>query len=294
MEAIELMDSLHEQGVFKDVEYDSLHTGTGLKINTHRAIVYADSKVPVSIVSNGYKLVTNQEICEKTIAALEQSTIDLSGSTVQAEFGSDGARCLTRFRFPAHTFTIRGDDSAMLEIIVRNSYDLSWGYMMRAGALRFFCWNGMVLGNWLSSYMQKHTQALDVEHAATKLVDVIDTFKDSEGVWQAMDKTQVSNEFAYRALSHYGNYEPGVKGGLADLESLKRPNLTSKLYKHYIQSEVPALGSTAFAVYNAMTHDATHRKVSSGATTRENRHIQIAKVIDSNYWQEEISPAQAF
>ena len=288
-----LMTTMHDQGAFFDVVEETVLTGSGQIVPGKKVITRKDNGAPLGIVSTKYKTVTNSEIFDKFGAALDRSGLDLDGATADVDFSNNGARTMVKMRFPAHEINTGKNDNSILEIVTKNSYDGRWNYSVRGGACRMACLNGMLLGDWLASYSEYHNAKLSVEHAAEKVVTILDNFEKTEDAWTNMVQKPLKDETAWRVLCTYTNRKDDFKRGLSAMRESTRSNTATKLFEQWESKEKKEIGSNVFSIYNTMTHHATHGKLREGknAIGRDLRTNQVQAVLASKYWNERVLAA---
>ena len=130
-------------------------------ITTHKGIELDGTNI--AIVGSGYTVVQNDVIYPEIEEAIYNSALDTRGMTRKIRTSHDGARTIVTYTFPAHTIEVADGDDVMLTIRVLNSYDGSWRFMLFVGAVRVLCENGMIIGEWFSEQLCKHTKNIDTD-----------------------------------------------------------------------------------------------------------------------------------
>ena len=136
----------------------------------HKFIVRDDTEQVLSCMSNEYKLVTNQEVFEKSSEVIKE----FEGTLTETKIFGNGARARWRYRFPQ---TIKvGEDDMHPEIIMGNSYDGTSQVYMMMGAYRLICSNGMIIGVTFGKFNNRHSvYNPNVKQLDTVLPDMIRT-----------------------------------------------------------------------------------------------------------------------
>ena len=146
-------------------------------IPNKRALINAKSGEVISVVSDRYKVVTNEQIFSSFCKSIENSGVDAEGARVNVSQTATGGRAMVDFVFPAHQLQVAGDDSSTaLRMCALNSFDGSHRYLVKAGGLRMKCLNGQILGDIVGSYSSTHTASLDVQASADYIVQMITDF----------------------------------------------------------------------------------------------------------------------
>lgn len=267
-------DVLDNQGLYFNVATERLTTDSGVRLQSHKSIVHADSRDVISVVGEGYKVVTNEEIFTKFNQALANSGLDLDGVKIDAQQSHNRARAFVRYTFPAHNFKVADGDEMAMQLLVMNSYDGSIAFKSYLGAYRFICLNGMVVGDNFASTYGKHTANLDISFAAGKLAQAADVFANQQEEWARMTTTKVSEDQAKKVI-----------------ELVTRGEKLQEQLLGQFHLEAVKLGYTQWALFNALTHWSTHQKVAGKAAANRaaiivNREESVRKAITSNLWND--------
>jgi len=135
---------LDDKGALEGKEIDS----TG-----HKFIVREDTGQILSCMTDEYKLITNRQVFNYANPMIRKS----GGEIKEVSVFSDGARTTVKWHFPNEKVNIRKGDMMTPEIVIRNSYDGTIGLNILAGAFRFVCTNGMIIGVIAQNYKNKHS-----------------------------------------------------------------------------------------------------------------------------------------
>lgn len=249
-----LIEQVREQGALFNVRTEEVVSLSGIKAEGKRMIINEVTNGCIGIVSDKYRVVTNLEVLEHLSTALERSSLDLAGLTVDVKQSHGGARAMVNVRLPAHEIDIRGDKS-QLQISVLNSYDGRWKYQSRAGAIRMACLNGQILGSFVGSYTEYHNAKLDVEAGAQQLINMANDFNNAKDWWMQMIERKVDNEQLLRSIAIFltGKSKVDNREDFLKLPTVRR---LIELYDGYSKE----MGANAYALYNAMTDFVTHKK----------------------------------
>jgi hypothetical protein len=160
---------------------------------------------------------------------------------------------------------------------VQNGYGGS-ALRVHAGAIEFYCTNGMIRGEYSSTY-RKHTSGLMLDGIGNVVEKALLTFADSQKVWYDWARKPVQHEQAmnlFRVIAVSG----------------KMRNSLTDQYMH----EVDARGNNLWAVYSALTYYSSHgdgefvlRKTveeqDSVAAIMLQREINVARWVETNEWK---------
>jgi hypothetical protein len=245
------MSKIADQGLLFNVESERMTTESGRVIPNKRALINAKTGGVMSIVSDAYKVVTNEEIFSSFCHALSyNSAIDCTDVSVDVKQSKNGTRAMVNFAFPAHEINVANDSSpTRLQISALNSFDGSTRYITKAGGLRMKCMNGQILGDIVGSYSSTHTRNLDVGIGADKVIQMFKDFNSAKEYWGQMMQFKISTFEASDVLIKFlkiKNYEESRENA--------RLSYCLKLWEQY-RGE---MGSNAYALYNVMTDFISH------------------------------------
>ena len=124
---------------------------SGISIEGRRAVVRMDTNKVIGIVSDKYQLLRHGEVIESFNKAFEG--MDFVSNFV---IKNNGSRMFARYSFPNNRIEVREGDFISMQLIVKNSYDGNSSLQIMLGAFRLVCSNGMVLGNRVMNFRQRH------------------------------------------------------------------------------------------------------------------------------------------
>ena len=234
-------------------------------ITSHKGIDLEGENI--AVVGIGYTVVQNDGIFRQIEDAIYSSPIDTTGMVRKIKTSHLGARTVVTYTFPAHTVDIndRGDN-VMLTIKVLNSYDGSWRLMTLVGAVREVCKNGMVIGEYFSEVLQKHTKNIDTDVTVQKLSHALEVFGQNAELWTSYPSTPVSDLQATNVLM-------SLAGGSKTLLELLQ-----QTHVRYVDE----LGKNLWALFNTLTDWSSHAKFKNEknkAATIINRESKVRKVL---------------
>jgi hypothetical protein len=255
-----------------------------MRTNEHKAIVRFTSRgsgaVLLNIVGNGYKLVHNRELFVRVEDAMMNEMLPehLYDVRVEDKIGSYGRICYRQYTFPSircHLPSVRSDIG--FRIIVQNGYGGS-GLRIIAGAIDYYCRNGMVIGDYISTY-KKHTSGLVVSDLTTRIKDAIALFSGIQDTWGKWSRTPVKHDTTM-ALFDAVSTSKKMREGLVD---------------QYAR-EQEARGSNLWSVYSALTYYSSHndgnfalrRTVEEQDTVTQTmlaRELNVSKWIKTTEWK---------
>jgi hypothetical protein len=254
------------------------------RVNSHKAIIrIAQDGRPhvLSVVGANYRLIHNRELysfVEDTMRK-EMQPSELDGVQVKDKVAGWGRTCFREYVFPNIKCILGGSTKSEIafRLLVQNGYGGS-ALRMHAGAIEFYCTNGMISGEYESTY-RKHTSGLYVSGIAPTVHKALATFSYSQSIWKRWATTPVHHQAAMDLFRE-----------LASSEKLRE-----NLQDQYLR-ERDARGDTLWSVYSAMTYYASHadggfalrrtvEQQDTQASVMLNRELSVAKWIESDAWK---------
>lgn len=260
--------------------------GSYTSVSSHKAIIRTaeddDSAVLVlNIVGSTYKLIHNRELFGAVEDTLRKNMHGdaLQGVMITDKVSGWGRVCLREYVFPNIKCKLKkaGKSPIAFRLIVQNGYGGS-ALRLHAGAIEFYCMNGMISGDYQSAY-NKHTSGLVVTGIDSAIERALYAFAASEVVWNRWANTPVKHAFAMQLFRD-----------LASSDKL-RENLTQQYMR-----EREDRGENLWAVYSALTYYASHAEgefklresvmtQDTEASTMLQRELTVAKWVNSTAWK---------
>jgi len=247
------------------------YNGTTVEVPNRKAIIRSDTGEVISTVGIDYKVVNNATVFSEFDTALAESEIDLTGAYKRVSICRGGAQTILAYSFPAYQTTITDrevGDVVRLTTLARNSYDGGSMFMARFSQDRLACKNSMVGMSDISYFAGKHTQNLQVEHAVEKIKQSINVYCKNADLYKRWSKETITIKTAQRCFEKLC-----VKKGYTTEFNEKKVN--EHLDQFAIESQ--KLGRTKWALYNTLTHIATHQKVQSRSEEAGNAPLRQVK-----------------
>jgi len=266
-----LMTQLDDQGLLFNVTEDKLLTASGIEVPKKKAIIHQSGEV-ISVVGENYKVVSNEEIFSSFCRGIEESRVDANDAKVEVTQTETGSRAMVTFTLPNVSLQVKDDSSpTVLQFCALNSFDGSTRYLVKAGGLRMKCLNGQIVGDVISSYSSYHTQNLDTDAAADKVINMVSDFNRARTYWRAMMQQYVSTDHAAKVFQKF-LYLENIDGGLDSLmagKTNKRFDLCMSMWQAYSKE----FGLNAYAVYNVLTDYVSRADLSAAGQMRERNHV---------------------
>ena len=256
------------------VETQEAYDIYGNQIDGTKVVMRTDTKEVLGVHGSRYRILSHDDVVNSTMDALKEA--DLSDDYELTTTVIDGGRKLRgEILFNNITVEPAVGDIVKYRISFFNSYDATWSFSQAADGLRLWCLNGCTspVGTARSRY--KHTQSINVEGSAIKMVNGIDAFMNSKDQWVEWMKTNVSNEMAEYFFKHTLAKAPSRQKLVHKSNERQLENLLG-----IWDNERASLGNNKWALYNAMTYWASHTsELSNPEVARRNREDMIAKAM---------------
>ena len=253
------------------------------RIPNKLALVRDDTENSLGVVSDSYQIAQHPDAFRTVERIIAGSELDLEGVKRTISVSHGGARAYAIYSLPAHTIeTSKGDPSA-LQISARNSFDGSWCFHVDIGSVRMICTNGQVFLEDFAMFKSKHTRGLNMAHAARKLSNAVEVYAKEVDRWKRWKQTGVSDNFAFALFGRIANckamHSDTIKhpSDLLQEPEIYRNKTLVRLWDHYNANEKKALGSNLWAVYNAVTHWATHTPATKSTAQKNIAAIKVKR-----------------
>jgi hypothetical protein len=255
------------------------------QIKSHKAIIRmtpaGDAALVLSVVGSGYRLVHNRELfgrVEDTMRKQMQDS-DLHDVRVTDRVSGWGRTCYREYVFPNIKCYVGGQSksSVAFRLIVQNGYGGS-ALRIHAGAIEFWCSNGMISGDFTSTY-RRHTSRLEVVGMERAVTNALETFAVSQVRWRKWAHTEVKHAEAMQLFR----------------DIAASPKLLESLTDQYTR-EVDERGANLWAVYSALTYYSSHNEgqfslrksveaQDTVASIMLQRELNVAQWIKSDTWR---------
>lgn len=258
-----------DDGIFFPVKQIPLTDLTGLPDNGETAIVREDSNELVAVNGARYKLTKNESVFRIVDEAIKRAQgLDTEGMTITDRMAYNGGLTVRSYTFPNHSVEVgKVGDITKMRIQVVNSYNGSSNLKVLTDGLRLACTNGMTVPMRFNKFQGRHTSGLNLTKMEARLTAGIKSFKDMGEMWKRYSQTACSDAQAMDYINKLGLSVP----------------LSEKLFTYWLTEKVQ-LGSTLWALYNALTYYSTHHDITRGrgneAATIMTREAAVSKVVD--------------
>lgn len=234
-------------------------TGSMYNVDDFKALVrlHPETNAPVAlnVVRSTYKTVQNKELFDAVNTGVslalrgvgpdytEGDVIALRDMQVRDRISYLGVESFREYVFPNVSCRSPQGDSIAFRIIVQNSFG-SGAIKLYAGAIDFYCTNGLILGNYISLY-KKHTSGLKLASFTNHVQAALEVFHKNVGLYEHMANTSLLGR------------EDEVLNWLTHKFGERLANKLMDMYLH----ETGYRGANFWALFSALTRYASHTDV---------------------------------
>ena len=257
------------------VESQEVFDKLGQPIAGTQAVVRTDNNQVLGVHGSRYRILSHDDVTNSTIDAVKAANLS-DDYSVNVKVIDGGRKLRGEILFNNITVQPAVGDIVQYRINFFNSYDATWSFSQAADGLRLWCLNGCTtpMGTARSNF--KHTQSINVEGSAQKMVNGIDAFMNNEQLWKEWMGTPVSDHMAELFFRKTLAKAPSLQKMQEKINNKQLENLLS-----IWANEKANLGSNKWALYNAMTYWSTHTSdLRNPEVARRNREDAIAKAMN--------------
>mgnify|MGYP000303464178 FL=1 len=257
------------------VEEQPVFTQDGELIPDHKCIVRTDTGKTLGMHGSRYKMIPHEDVVESIIDGVKASNLT-SDYEVSVSVADDGRKLRGEIIFPDLVQEPAVGDYTQFRVSFFNSYDGSWPFSQQANGLRLWCLNGCTTPDAIAKSRFKHTSSVNVDGSAAKIIGGAEHFMGRSKEWQSWMRTRLNNDqveqfFRSTICKVVTKQKQMVKTNEKQLE-----NLISGWDREKVD-----LGWNKWALYNCLTHWATHTNdLRSPEVARYNREILISNAMN--------------
>ena len=230
----------------------------------NKVLYRKDTGDVLNVVRNRYKMAQYGDAWKAAERILANSDLNLEGIERRMEESHGGGRAFAVYTLPSHTVDLGKGHEVQLQIIAYSSFDGSWCFVLEVGGVSLICLNTQVAINGFSLYKSKHTPSLNIAHGVGKISKALEVYEQEAERWKRWRDKGISNRAAFNVFADAANCKfpksqpnMSVHGLLEEPEVYRNKGLLY-MWNQYTVTEQKHLGSSEWAVFNAMTHWATH------------------------------------
>ena len=234
--------------------------------SNNKVLYRKDTGDVLNVVRNRYKMAQYGDAWKAAERILANSDLNLQGIKRRMEESHGGGRAFAVYTLPEHTVDLGKGHEVQLQIIAYSSFDGSWCFVLEVGGVSLICANRQVAIDGFSLYKSKHTPSLNIAHGVGKISEALTVYEKEAERWKRWKYQTIINRAAFNVFADAANCkfpksQPNmtVHGLLEEPEVYRNKGLLY-MWNQYTGTEQKLLGSNEWAVFNAMTHWATHAK----------------------------------
>ena len=258
------------------------------EVKTHFQMWDTTNDRPIPKCINGTKHLGTayHELLEPLNEGLVSANLD-KGCLVKDAIYDGGAKFVRKISYPNITIepnTRKEGDIIRFEIVFRSSLDGSWVHSLQILPIRLLCSNGMVGvdSNYKLIFNFKHTTGFNPSVIRDKVLIGQESFQEMKPWFESLSNAEVTTDDV-KSLLKQTLFKKQVQ---RDAE-LKENKTFNWMMEQFLK-ETKDLGMTMWAVYNMLTHYATHTPLRRSNTPLHSRVVtdqqQIMMVMRSPQW----------
>lgn len=257
------------------VEEQPVYTQEGELIPDHKCIVRTDTGKTLGLHGSRYRMIPHDDVVNSILDGVKASNLT-SDYEVSVDVIEDGRKLRGEIIFPDLVQQPAVGDYVQFRVSFFNSYDGSWSFSQQANGLRLWCLNGCTTPDAIAKSRFKHTASVNVDGSAAKIIGGAEHFMGRSKQWQSWMQTRLNNDqveqfFRSTICKVVTKQQQVTKTNEKQLE-----NLISGWDREKVD-----LGWNKWALYNCLTHWATHTNdLKSPQIARYNREIAISNAMN--------------
>lgn len=244
-----------------------------------QAVVRTDTNQILGVHTDKYKIIKHDDVVNSVMDSIQSANLS-HDYTVDVQVLDDGRKLKGEILFNDITIEPQKDDYIKFRVPFYNSYDGSWSFSVTCDGIRLWCLNGCTTPDTITKSVSKHTASANVTSSTAKVQRGFEMFLQSEDKYRNYTNIDISSTLAsnvFRKLTKL----PSVDS--ADRNKFNEKQMSNLRYQW--RNEKAELGSNAWALYNTLTHWATHTsEYKQPAATTRNRENQLAKLFKNDEW----------
>ena len=257
------------------VEEQPVYTQEGELIPDHKCIVRTDTGKTLGLHGSRYRMIPHDDVVNSILDGVKASNLT-SDYEVNVDVIEGGRKLRGEIIFPDLVQQPAVGDYVQFRVSFFNSYDGSWSFSQQANGLRLWCLNGCTTPDAIARSRFKHTASVNVDGSAAKIIGGAEHFMGRSKQWQSWMQTRLNNDqveqfFRSTICKVVTKQQQVTKTNEKQLE-----NLISGWDREKVD-----LGWNKWALYNCLTHWATHTNdLKSPQIARYNREIAISNAMN--------------
>ena len=240
-----------------------------------RGIMRTDTNQMLGVHGSKYKAIKHDTVVNSVFDALSSANIS-KDFTHKIEVFDNGAKMRGTINFPDLVIEPELNDHISFQVVFYNSYDGSWSFAQQAQGLRLWCLNGCTTADAIAKSRFKHTASVNVDGSAAKIIGGAEHFMGRSQVWQSWMQTRLNSDQVEQFFRSTICKVVTKQKQVAKTNEKQLENLISGWDREKMD-----LGHNKWALYNCLTHWATHTNdLKSPQIARYNREIAISNAMN--------------
>jgi len=256
-------------------------------VDNKKAIVRTDTGESLGIVSKKYKLVTHKEMINNQRKIIDASMYAGERIEEQITTNASGSKCFIKHILPNVDIVTPDGDRAALSFLATNSFDGTFPFIISVGARQGACMNGQIFTAGAATvYKQRHSSKLDIAHGAVLINKALVTLNNEVNLWHDWHSQHVTHEDACGTFKNMLE----IKDDEGPLYTERKNKTFDYLKSLWLDSYSRRLGKNKWAVYNTLTHWATHAPLakesnrSNLSSVQRTREDKISKTLSGEFF----------
>ena len=257
------------------VEEQPVFTQDGEIIPDHKCIVRTDTGKTLGLHGSRYRIISHDDVVNSILDGVKASNLT-SDYEVNVDVIEGGRKLRGEIIFPDLVQQPAVNDYVQFRVSFFNSYDGSWAFSQQANGLRLWCLNGCTTADAIAKSRFKHTASVNVDGSAAKIIGGAEHFMGRSQVWQSWMQTRLNNDQVEQFFRSTICKVVTKQKQVAKTNEKQLENLISGWDREKVD-----LGWNKWALYNCLTHWATHTNdLKSPQIARYNREIAISNAMN--------------
>ena len=257
------------------VEEQPVFTQDGELIPDHKCIVRTDTGKTLGLHGSRYRIISHDDVVNSIIDGVKASNLT-SDYEVNVDVIEGGRKLRGEIIFPDLVQQPAVNDYVQFRVSFFNSYDGSWAFSQQANGLRLWCLNGCTTADAIAKSRFKHTASVNVDGSAAKIIGGAEHFMGRSEIWQSWMQTRLNNDQVEQFFRSTICKVMTKQKQVAKTNEKQLENLLIGWDREKVD-----LGWNKWALYNCLTHWATHTNdLKSPQIARYNREIAISNAMN--------------
>jgi len=275
----ELSQASIDAACFEVMEKPLTVDGYG-EIPKFKALFRGDTNQLLHVHNESYTVLSNETVINAQYDAIKKANIsgDFDFNVTSLD---DGRKLKVEVLFNDIVTEPEVGDYVKFRATAFNSYDGSWAYQNQTDGLRLWCTNGCTSADTIARIWARHTTNLNISSTVNQIERGLNIFQNQKELWDNYRSTKINVEQAHQF------FKTDVVPVKSKAEEFAFNKKQVNILIEQLSQEISGLGRNKWALYNCLTHWASHTDVHKipEAVTRDREQI-IARAINSRAWAE--------